>query len=48
MTYKKHTDKYTIIIIVQYTIAKNVPFVVQHQENCKNININHSTYQFWL
>ena len=34
--------KYTIIIIVQYTIEENVPFVVQSQENDnKSISITH-------
>ena len=40
--------KYMIIIIVQYKIAENVPFVVQPFKNYNKININHSPYQYWL
>ena len=40
--------KHTIIIIVQYTIAENVPFIVQSHENYNKINIDHSPSRFWL
>ena len=46
MTYEKKQIKYKIIIIVQYTIAENVPIVVQSHENYNKININHSLYRF--
>ena len=39
---------YTMIIIVQYTIAENVPFIVQFHENCNKINIDHSPTRYWL
>ena len=38
--------KYYIIIVVQYTIAENVPFVVQFQNIYNTINIYHSPSQF--
>ena len=40
--------KYNIFIIVQYTIAENVPFVVQSHKNYNKINIIHSPSWFWL
>ena len=40
--------KCTIIIIVQYTKAENVSFVVQFHKNYKEININHSPSQYSL
>ena len=40
--------KYTIIIIVKYTIAENELFVVQSQENYNKININHTPSIFLL
>ena len=37
--------KYNIVIIFQYTIAENVPFVVQYYEKFnKSISINHPLY----
>ena len=38
--------KYTIIFIVQYKTAENLPFVVQSHENYDRINFNHSPYEF--
>ena len=40
--------KYTTIIVVQYTIAKDGPFIVQFYENASKININHSPLQYLL
>ena len=40
--------KYNNLIIVQYTIAENVPFVVQYNENYNIININYSPSRFLL
>ena len=40
--------KYKIIIIVQYKIAENVPFVVQSQEIYNKFNIDHSSSQISL
>ena len=37
--------KYILIIIVQYTITENVPFVDKSHKNDNNINNNHSPYQ---
>ena len=42
-----HT-KYIIIIIVHYTIAEDLDFVVQYHESYNKININHSPSQFSL
>ena len=35
-------NNYIIIIIVQYTIEQNIPFVVQSHEDCNKINIETS------
>ena len=40
--------KYYIIIIVKYTIAEDVVFVVQSHESYNKININHSPSWFPL
>ena len=40
--------KYMIIIIVQYKMDKNVPFIVQFNEYCNKIDIGHSFYQFLM
>ena len=45
---RKKQIKYKIVIIVEYTIAENVPFVVQSHKNYNKINTNHSTSWFWL
>ena len=38
--------KCTIIIIFQYTISENVPFIVQSHGNCDEINIDHLPLQY--
>ena len=40
--------KYYTIIIVQYTIAENVTFVIQYHKIYNTINIDHSPSQFLL
>ena len=40
--------KNKIVIIVEYTIAENVPFVVQSHKNYNKINIDHSPSLFLL
>ena len=44
---RKIQIKYKIIIIVKYTIAEDVAFVVQSNKNCNKINIDHSPSQFF-
>ena len=39
--------KNTIIIMVQYTIAENVPFIVQSHKYDNKINIYHSPSKCW-
>ena len=40
MTYQKPTYHYMIIIIFQYTIAENVPFIVQSNKNNNKTNFD--------
>ena len=37
-----------VIIIDQYKIGENVPFIDPFDEICNKININHSPSQYWL
>ena len=38
--------KFTIIIIFQYTIAENLPYIFQFHENCNEINIDHLPFRY--